>query len=576
MKKHFIFLAVAVIWFINFTPFYAQEVDMTKYIEITSTLNPRKAFKMDIGSSDKFGIDFGDGKIVPYESNDSPKEINYILKGKVLKIYGSHINTLSVNGQKVTSMKIVGDPGLTNLDCSENEITELDVSSCKSLEDFSCYSNKLIKLVLDKENPTKLLTLNASDNQLSMIDLPNTIMLLSLSENKFSDLKIDHLYQLQLLKVTENNISKLKLPSTNYLQTLIVSYNPLESIDLSGTPNIDLFKCDACKLNSLDLQPISHSIRTLWCNGNKIENLDLSNCENLSVLYAANNKLKTLDLSKVSNITDLMVSFNSLEELNLGDNPVVYLFINYNNITKISPRSCPSVQYLDAGYNKLTSIDPSNQFPSCWYFDLTANPLTEFIATKECVKVMLGSTKLQKLNLKEAVDLRRLDASHTQIKSLNMPSNYDKLVGCNISGDTELSIQEIKQLIKGLPDISKTEDPQPSDDTYNWLKILDLTSIPNIKSSDYEPAIEKGWKVKFKETEGIDNLSTISKFTVEKVGEDMISIKNEIKNRTIYIYSINGKLMTVFAGSEKEKTIRLEPNNEYVITDGLNTTKIMM
>ena len=62
-----------------------------------------------------------------------------------------------------------GTTGLEFLDCSENQLTSLDVSKLTSLTILKCYSNQLTSL--DVSKLTKLKDLDCSANLLTALDI---------------------------------------------------------------------------------------------------------------------------------------------------------------------------------------------------------------------------------------------------------------------------------------------------------------------------------------------------------------------------------------------------------------------
>lgn len=167
-----------------------------------------------------------------------------------------------------TSLKI--------LKCDGNQLTRLDVSQLKKLEQLFCSYNELTELNLMYN--TKLLTLFCN-------------------YNKLSNLNVSTLEDLLSLLCTGNNLSSIDLTNNNKLGMLHVSENNLTTIDLSQNPKISFLDVAVNKLSSLDLTN-NPEITYLVCNYNQLTNLKFENNTKIKDhLYCGNNKLTELDIS---------------------------------------------------------------------------------------------------------------------------------------------------------------------------------------------------------------------------------------------------------------------------------------
>lgn len=99
---------------------------------------------------------------------------------------------------------------LTSLLCSENSLTELDVSKNTALEYLYCSSNKLTSL--DVSNNTAIMYLECFKNDLSVLDVSNNTALKTLdcSYNKLTSLDVSKNTELTSLDCTENELSSIK------------------------------------------------------------------------------------------------------------------------------------------------------------------------------------------------------------------------------------------------------------------------------------------------------------------------------------------------------------------------------
>ena len=109
---------------------------------------------------------FPDGAFRQYVADNFDKDkdgaLNQTERNAVKEIEISNSGCTSLQGLKCFSK-------LTDLFCSDNNLTELDVSENPELKRLICYNNSLTSLNLNKN--TKLGSLNCSNNKLTVLDL---------------------------------------------------------------------------------------------------------------------------------------------------------------------------------------------------------------------------------------------------------------------------------------------------------------------------------------------------------------------------------------------------------------------
>lgn len=109
---------------------------------------------------------FPDGAFRQYVADNFDKDkdgaLNQTERNAVKKIRISNSGCTSLQGLKYFSK-------LTDLFCSDNNLTELDVSENPELKRLICYNNSLTSLNLNKN--TKLESLNCNKNKLTVLDL---------------------------------------------------------------------------------------------------------------------------------------------------------------------------------------------------------------------------------------------------------------------------------------------------------------------------------------------------------------------------------------------------------------------
>ncbi len=141
--------------------------------------------------------------------------------------------TLCCDNNKLTSLNIQGNTNLERLDCYQNQLTELDVSDCTARLELSCQNNKLTKLKL-----TRTVTeLNCEENQLTSLDLSDCIYLSSLdcSNNRLTSLDLTMRDSAMRLTCTDNAYTvDVEKGRTFDLSALPGSFDEAKASDWTG------------------------------------------------------------------------------------------------------------------------------------------------------------------------------------------------------------------------------------------------------------------------------------------------------------------------------------------------------
>jgi Leucine-rich repeat (LRR) protein len=128
------------------------------------------------------------------------------------------------------------------LNCSSNQLTELDVSKNMALAGLDCSSNQLTTLDVSKN--IGLLFFSCFENQLTVLDVSKNIALISLAclENKLIALDISKNMDLMALGCGENQLTALDLTNNKNLIRLWCENNPLTCIKVSNLAESEKMK----------------------------------------------------------------------------------------------------------------------------------------------------------------------------------------------------------------------------------------------------------------------------------------------------------------------------------------------
>ena len=113
-----------------------------------------------------------------------------------------------------------------------------------------------------------------------------------------------------------NQLTELDMSQNKELQTLDCVANQLTELDVSQNKKLKVLLCSANQLTELDVRS-NTALERLSCQENQLTSLDVSNNTALMKLYCGKNQLTELDLSQNSKLKDLDCRNNQLTSLNV-------------------------------------------------------------------------------------------------------------------------------------------------------------------------------------------------------------------------------------------------------------------
>ena len=196
---------------------------------------------------------------------------------------------------------IIPEKGLRYLDCSENNLSNLQLpDNPKFLEQLYCYNNKLTEL--DLTSCTSLQKLRMSHNKIPQIDVSNCKELVEIyAKNRIGE---------PGFAGWNHGLTSLDCSGLTKLTEVRLSRNKMTSLDMSGCSSLRILTCDnqggsdARTLEVLNLTGCS-SLNSLDCQNNALTSLDLSTCTKLApsgitaYVQRAVKDVKVIDRDKV-------------------------------------------------------------------------------------------------------------------------------------------------------------------------------------------------------------------------------------------------------------------------------------
>lgn len=175
---------------------------------------------------------------------------------------------------------------LSILDCGDNNLTTLDLSSNLALTQLYCYDNDIT--ALDISANIMLTALDCRDNMMTDLTLNENLTYLQCTFNQIEELDVSQNLQLSILRCFSNNISSLDLTANTALTNLYCNNNELEVLDLSNNSAITIIECSS---NSLTDLYVDNSNNTSVTSFTVISNPDLDCIQVDNVAYSEANWL---------------------------------------------------------------------------------------------------------------------------------------------------------------------------------------------------------------------------------------------------------------------------------------------
>ena len=424
-----------------------------------------------------------------------------ILADGDVTIEGVHEKRIFTDGSKHTytlagtQVTIRGD--ISELDCSENQITNLDLSKCNSLWTLNCSGNKLTNV--DVSGCSLLTYLDCSDNQINgenmtrlVTNLPSrkglrsgNLVIISRRESEgnlcrpsdvaiareknwistwkngdlckgigegvitmTTSLSVGQSFELSIVANEDVVIEGVREKSIR-IDGLLFKVYTLTSQTVTVRGHVTSLDCSSKRLTSLNVSGCT-ALTKLDCSNNKLTSLNVSDCTALTKLDCSWNQLTSLDLSGYTALTELDCSNNKLTSLNVSDcTTLTTLDCRSNQLTSLNVSDCTALTKLDCRSNQLTSLNVSG-CTALTTLDCRSNQLTSLDVSgcTALTKLDCSNNRLTSLDVSGCTALTELDCGSNRLTSLNasgctaltkLDCSYNRLTSLDVSGCTALT-----------------------------------------------------------------------------------------------------------------------------------------
>jgi len=197
------------------------------------------------------------------------------------------------NNTNMSAANFTGCPLLENINVSNANIVNLDISNLPKMNILTCTGGKVQSI--NYLGSTTMKFLLCSFNEISNIDVSSLSELyrFNISGNSLTNLDVSNLTKLEDLVCSSNQLTSINLQNTPKLKSLEASYNNLSAINLSQSPILNYLRMFNNQLTTIDLSAVP-LLQTLFLNNNQLTSLDISHNTILNSINVPNNNLQNL------------------------------------------------------------------------------------------------------------------------------------------------------------------------------------------------------------------------------------------------------------------------------------------
>jgi len=349
-----------------------------------------------------------DADIVKWSGDSSPRIIELNISGKGL----------------AGNLNLAGLDKLEYLDCSDNQLTNLDVTKNLELLFLFCNNNQLATLDVTKN--VELRALLCSNNELKILNVEQNkeLVILSCYENQLSSLNLVKNTELETLFCGNNSLTSLDVTGLIKLTELYCNDNQLVSLDVAKNTKLTELICSNNELTSLDVSKLT-DLTLLYCNNNQLKNLNLATNTKLTELICSSNELISLDATKSVGLTELICSNNSLTNLDVtGLASLTVLYCNDNQLKSLNLATNKKLAELICGDNLLENLNlEQNTELTLLYCNNNQLKILDLTKNKGLAELICSNNVLESLDITGLANLTLLYCNDNQLKSLNLVTN---------------------------------------------------------------------------------------------------------------------------------------------------------
>lgn len=259
-------------------------------VTLTTSRGVGETLTLHVTSLNPVSVDWGDGNAVTYTIGEISGEV----KGETITVSGDEfwtgldcsscgltalatkgaplLKSLNCADNELQSLSLSSNAGLLVLDCSNNQIKSLTLTGCKALRYLDCSNNVMTSVAVT--NNKELCSLIVSDNQIKTLNTSSNPLLQSIwaDRNLLTALSLGSDTSLVSVTASDNEVRRVNGNSFPHMRDFWIERNALSELDLSSASALYSVKCDSNRLSTLNLGSLSVSkkLYLIDCRDNRL------------------------------------------------------------------------------------------------------------------------------------------------------------------------------------------------------------------------------------------------------------------------------------------------------------------
>ncbi|WP_426484432.1 T9SS type A sorting domain-containing protein [Flavobacterium sp. 2] len=401
------------------------------------------------------------------------------LNGKVLTSDIVSVTTLDISNTAIKDLTGLEDfLGLTTLNVSGNSLSKLDLTWQKKLKILDCSNCQLTALDLSKN--INLETLNFSNNKITTTNLWNNGLLITVKANGnlFTTLDIDGLKVLQTIDVSDNQLTSLNLSQNVLLTQLKCSNNKITALNTSKNINLNSIYFGSNKLTTFDIS-LNPLLTEISCENNLLASLNLKNGNNTNfktydfrnnpalacievdnAAYSTSNWSSKKDAATTYNV--YCGPFTTIPDSAFEDKLIVLGIDKDGKNGKIVTAFISNLTSLDLSNSSITDLTGIKDFTALTTLTVSGNQLVNLdLSNNKNLKVLnCSNNQLASLDVSKNTLLTDFYCNNNLLKTLNIKNGKNtKLVNFDFRNNPNLTCIEVDVVSYATTNWSAKKDP---------------------------------------------------------------------------------------------------------------------
>ena len=244
-------------------------------------------------------------------------------------------------------------------------------------------------------------------------------------------------------------------------------------------------------ISSIDISKLTNLIH-LYCSGNNLSNINVSQNILLKTILCDSNNLSALDVTRNTALVDLRFSGNQLQSINVTQNTaLIILYCENNNLSALDVTGNNALRDLQCGANQLQSLDVTHNMALEILYCENNNLSTLVTRNTALIDLRCYENQLQSLDVTENKALRDLQCGANQLQSLNVSQNtalgylgcsVNQLQSLNVTQNTALIILDCENNNLSALDVTQNTALLELGCSVNQLQSLDVTQNTTLTS----------------------------------------------------------------------------------------------